>query len=148
MSGAETALFYSRGKTYPVWAVLVVIVQLLSCVRLCNPMDYSTPDFPVLHLQSLLRFMSIELVMLSNHLILYVPLLLLPSIFLSIIVISNELALHIRWPKYWSFCFIISPSNEYSGLISFSIDIGSSFRPRDSQESSSAPQFKSISSFF
>ena len=92
------------------------------CPTLCNPMDYSTPDFPVLHLQSLLQFMSIELVMLSNHLILYVPLLLLPSIFPSIIVISNELALHIRWPKYWSFCFIISPSNEYSGLISFSID--------------------------
>ena len=63
--------------------------------------------------------MSIELVMPSNHLILCRPLLLLPSIFPSIRVFSNESALHIRWPKYWSFSFSISPSNEYSGLISF-----------------------------
>ena len=66
--------------------------------------------------------MSIELVMPSNHLILYHPLLLLPSIFPSIRVFSNELGLHIRWPKYWSFSFSINPSNEYSGLISFRID--------------------------
>ena len=66
------------------------------CPTLCNPMDYSTPDFPVLHLQSLLQVMSIELVMLSNHLILCHPLLLLPSIFPSIRVFSNESALHIR----------------------------------------------------
>ena len=72
--------------------------------------------------QNLLKLMSIELVMLSNHLILCHPLLLLPSIFPSIRVFSNELALHIRWPKYWSFSFIISPSNEYLGLISFRID--------------------------
>ena len=65
--------------------------------------------------------MSIESVMLSNHLILYHPLLLLPSIFLNIRVFSNELALHIRWPKYWSFSFSITPSNEYSGLIPFRI---------------------------
>ena len=70
--------------------------------------------------QSLLKFMSIELVMLSNHLILCHPLLLLPSIFPSIRAFSNELALCLRWPKYWRFC--ISPSNEYSGLISFRID--------------------------
>ena len=63
--------------------------------------------------------MSIELMMLSNHLILCHPLLLLPSIFPRIRVFSNELALHIRWPNYWSFSFSISPSNEYSGLISF-----------------------------
>ena len=69
---------------------------------------------------SLLKFMFIESVMLSNHLILCRPLL-LPSIFPSIRVFSNELGLHIRWPKYWSFCFSISPSNEYSGLISFRI---------------------------
>ena len=68
--------------------------------------------------QSLLRFISIESVMLSNHLILCRPLLLLPSIFPSIRVFSNESGLHIRWPKYWSFSFSISPSNEYSGLIS------------------------------
>ena len=66
--------------------------------------------------------MSIESVMPSNHLILCHPLLLLPSIFPSIRVSSNELALHIRWPKYWSFSFSVSPSNEYSGLISFRID--------------------------
>ena len=66
--------------------------------------------------------MSIESVMLSNHLILRCPLLLLPSIFPSIRVFSNESVLHIRWPKYWSFNFSISPSNEYSGLISFKID--------------------------
>ena len=70
--------------------------------------------------QSLLKFMYIELVMPSNHLIVCHPLLLLPSIFPSIRVFSNESALHIRWPKYWSFS--ISPSNEYSGLISFRID--------------------------
>ena len=71
---------------------------------------------------SLLKLTSIESVMLSNHLILCNPLLLLPSIFPSIRVFSNELALHIRWPKYWGFSFSISPSNDYSGLISFRID--------------------------
>ena len=71
---------------------------------------------------SWLKLMSIELVMLSNHLILCCPLLLLPSIFPSIKVFSNELALLIKWPKYWSFSFIISPSNEHSGLISFRMD--------------------------
>ena len=71
--------------------------------------------------RSLLKLMSIELVMPSNHLILYHPLLLLPSIFPSIRVFSSESILHIRWPKYWSFS-IISPSNEYSGLIFFRID--------------------------
>ena len=71
---------------------------------------------------SLLRFMSIELVTVSNHLILCHPLLLLLSIFPSIRVFSNESVLHIGWPKYWSFSFSISPSNEYSGLISFRMD--------------------------
>ena len=71
---------------------------------------------------SLLNLMSIEAMMPSNHLILCHPLLLLPSIFPSIRVFFKELALHIRWPKYWSFCFSISPSNEYSGLIYFRID--------------------------
>ena len=71
--------------------------------------------------QNLLRLMSIELVMPSNHLILCDPLLLPPLIFPNIRVFSNESALHIRWPKYWSFSFSISPSNEYSGLISFRI---------------------------
>ena len=72
--------------------------------------------------QSLLKLMSIKSVMLSNHLILCCPLLLPPSVFPSIRVFSNESVLCIRWPKYWSFSFSISPSNEYSGLISFRID--------------------------
>ena len=72
--------------------------------------------------RSLLKLMSIESVMPSNHLILCRPLLLLLSIFPSISVFSNELVLHIRWPKYWSFSFSISPSNKYSGLISFRMD--------------------------
>ena len=89
----------------------------------CDPMDCSRLGNPVLHhLQSLLKLMSIESVMPSNHLILYRLLLLLPSIFPSIRVVSNESVLHIRWPKYCSFSFSIIPSNEYSGLISFRID--------------------------
>ena len=94
---------------------------------------------------SLLKLMSIELVMPSNHLILCHPLLLLPSIFLIIRVFSNESVLHVRWPKYRSFS--ISPSNEYSGLISFRIDFCLiSLQSKDSQESSPTPQFKSINS--
>ena len=86
-------------------------------------MDYSTPGFPVHHqLLELLKFMSIKSVMPSNHLILCCLHLLLPSIFPSIRVFPNESVLHTRWPKYWSFSFNISSSNEYSGLISFRID--------------------------
>ncbi|CAI9164200.1 unnamed protein product [Rangifer tarandus platyrhynchus] len=86
-------------------------------------MDYSKPGFPLPHcLQSLLKFMSIELVMLSNHLILCHHLLLLPSIFPSIRIFSNEMAFHIRWSKYCSFSFSSSPSNEYSGFLSLKID--------------------------
>ena len=86
-------------------------------------MDCSTPGFLVLHyLQSLLKLMPTESVMPSNHFILCCPFLLLPSIFPSIRIFSNESALCISWPKYWSFSFSISPSNEYSGLISFRID--------------------------
>ena len=85
-------------------------------------MDCSTPGLPVHHqLPKLLKLMSIELMMPSNCLILCRPLL-LPSIFPSIRVFYKALALHIRWPKYWSFSFSISPSNEYSGSISFRID--------------------------
>ena len=87
-----------------------------SCPTLWNPMECSTPNSSVLP-WSLLKFMFIESVMLSNHLILCHPLLLLPSIFPSIRIFSNESALHIRWPKHWSFSFSISPSNEYLGLI-------------------------------
>ena len=86
-------------------------------------MNHSTPGLPVHHqLWSLPKPMSTESVMSSNHLILCRPLLLLPSIFPSIRVFSNESALHIRWPKYWSFSFSISPFNEHSGLISFRMD--------------------------
>ena len=86
-------------------------------------MDCSMPGFLVLNnSQSLLKLMSIESVMPSNHLILCCPLILLPSIFPSIKVFSNESVLHTRWPKYWSFSFSISPSDEYSGLISFRMD--------------------------
>ena len=97
---------------------------------------------------SLLKLMSIESVMPSNHLILCRPLLLLSSIFPSIRVFSSELALDIRWPKFWSFSFSISPSNEYSGLISFRIDWSDLFAVQgtDSQASSPTPQFKSINS--
>ena len=86
-------------------------------------MDCSTPGFPVHHqLPELLKLMSIELVMPSNHLIFCRPLLLLPSFLPSSKVFSNESVLHIRWPKHWSFSFSISPSSEYSGLISFRMD--------------------------
>ena len=85
-------------------------------------MDCRTPGFPVItSSQSFLRFMSIKSVMPSNHLILCYPLLLLPSVCPSIRVFSNESALYIRWPKYWRFSFNISPSSEYSWLISFRI---------------------------
>ena len=85
-------------------------------------MVYSTPGFMSSISRSLLKFVSIELVMPSNHLILYHPFFLQPSTFPSIRVFSSESALCIRWPKYWSFSFSISPSNEYSGLISFRIE--------------------------
>ena len=94
-----------------------------SCPTPCDPMDCSTPGFPVHHqLPSLLNLMSIESVRPSNHLILCRPLLFLPSIFPSIRDFSNETVLLIRWPEYWSFSFSISPSNEYSELISFRMD--------------------------
>ena len=99
-------------------------VQLLSRVRL-----FATPwttahqaSLSITNSQSLPKLMSIEPVMPSNHLILCHPLFLLPSIFPSIRVFSNESAIHIRWPKYWSFRFNISPSNEHAGLISFRMD--------------------------
>ena len=109
-------------KTLEVFRLLIVVVQ--SCPALCDPMDYSTSGFPVLHflkLMCLFKLRTIKSVMPSNHLILHHPLLLFPSIFSSIRVFSNESALHIRWLKYWSFSFSTSLSNEYSGLISLRI---------------------------
>ena len=99
-------------------------LQLLSRIQL-----FATPwaaahqtSLSITNSQSLLKLMSIESVMPYNHLILCHPLLLLPSIFLSIRVFSNKSILHIRWPKYWSFSFSISPFSEYSGLIFFRMD--------------------------
>ena len=108
------------GPTWPVFLCCCSVDKL--CLTLCDPMDCSLPGFPVLHyLPSLLRLMSIESVMPSNHLILCCPLL-PPSIFPSIRVFSNESTLDIRWPNYWSFRFHISPSNEHPGPTSFRMD--------------------------
>ena len=94
-----------------------------SCLTLGDPIDCSTPGFPVHHqLLEFTKLMSIESVMLPNHLILCHPFLLVPSIFTSIRVFSSESALCNRWPKYWTFSFNISPSNEHSGLISIRMD--------------------------
>ena len=122
-------------------------VQSISHVRF-----FATPwtaahqaSLAITNSQSLLKLMSKESVMPSNHLILCHPLLLPPSIIPRIKVFSNESVLLIRWPKYWSFNINISPSNEHSGLI-FRIDWLDLCSPRDSQESSPIPQFKSINS--
>ena len=122
------------------------VVQSLSRVQL-----FATPwtaahqvSWSFIISQSLLKLMSVELVVPFNHLILCRPLFLLPSIFPSIRVFSNESALHIRWPKYWSFS--ISPSNEYSGLISFRRDWLDLLAVQGTQESSPTPQLKSINS--
>ena len=108
----------------PIPFLVITSVQSLSRVRLCvTPWTAARQaTLSITNSQSLLKVMSIELVMPSNHLILCRPLLLLLSIFPSTRVFSNESALHIRWPKYWSFSFSISPSHEHSGLISFRMD--------------------------
>ena len=125
-------------------------VQSLSCVRL-----FATPwtvvyqaSLSITNTQSLLKRMFIESEMPSNHLILCCPLLLLPSVFPSVRVFSIESVLHIRWTKYWSFSFSfsISPSSEYSGLISFRINWFDILAVQGTLESSPTPQFKSISS--
>ena len=133
-------------------------VQSLSCVQ-----PFVTPwteahqaSLSITNSRSLLRLMSIETVMPSNHLILCSPLLLPPSVFPSIRVFSNESVLHIRWPKYWSFSFSSSSSNEHSGLISFRNDWFAISHPRDDSsrptviqgtlESYPTPQFETISS--
>ena len=100
-------------------AIFVVVVQSLCCIQLFET-PWTSLSFTMS--QSLLKLMSIELVMPSNHLILCRPLLLLPPIPPSIRVFSNESTLRMRWPKYWSFSFSISPSNEHPGLISFRMD--------------------------
>ena len=102
----------------------IIVAQSLSHVPLfATPWTVvGQPSLSITNSQSLLKLMSTESMMSSNHLILCCPLLLLPSVFPSIRVFSNESALRSRWPKYWSFSFSTSPSNEYSGLISFRID--------------------------
>ena len=118
---ADSLTLNHQGSTAYKCYSISLVTQL--CPTLCNCMDCSTPaSLSITSSQSLLKLVSIQLVIPSNHLILYRPLLLLPSIFPRITVFSNESVLCIRWPKYWSFSFSISPSNEYSGLISFRID--------------------------
>ena len=116
-------------KCDPYWSNIssvTFVVQSLSCVWLfVTPWTAACQAFLSFTIsQNLLKVMSIELMMPSKHLILFHPLVLLPSIFPSIRVFSNESAFCIRWPKDWSFSFSISPSNEYSGLISFRIGTG------------------------
>ena len=130
-------------------SLLEISVQSLSCVWLfVTPWTAARQAFlSITNSRSLLRLTSIESVMPSNYLILYRPLLLLPSIFPSIRVFSNESFLPIGWPKYWRFSFSISPSNEYPGLISFRRDWFDLLAVQGTlQESSPTPQFKSINS--
>ena len=124
MHGFLNPIFDSPQTDIFIYKCKFTSVQLLSRVQL-----FVTPwiaacqaSLSITNSQSLPKLMSIELVMSSNHLILCHPLLLLPSIFPSIRVLSNESDLHIRWPKYWRFSFGISPSNEHSALISFRMD--------------------------
>ena len=118
-----------------------------SCPTLCDPIDCSMPGFPVYHqLRELAQTHVHRVSDPSNHLILCHPLLLLPPIFPNIRVFSSESVLRIRWPKYWRFSFCISPSNEYSGLISFRIDWFDLLAVQGIQESSPTTQFSINSS--
>ena len=119
--------YYSYSSNHALWNPTQT--DMASLCNHCHVWLFATPwtawcqaSLSITVSWTLLKLMSIESVMPSSYLILYHPLLLLPSIFPSIRVFSNELALHIRWPKYWSFNFSITPSNEYSELISFRID--------------------------
>ena len=121
MLNSEYASFLHFPLLSPYTSQISSVAQ--SCPNLCDPIKCSTPGFHIHHqLPEPAQTLSTESVMPSNHLILCRPLLLLPSISPSIRVFSNELALHIRWPKYWSFSFSIRPSNDYSGLVFFRID--------------------------
>ena len=125
-SEGKTRKFYLMNALFayfPSYHILSVSSVVQSCPTLCNPMDSAhQASLSITNSWSLLKLMSIVLVMPSNHLILCRPLLLLPLTFHSIRVFSSELVLHIRWPKYWSFSFNISPSNEHPGLISFGME--------------------------
>ena len=118
-------IFIKPTEQYKILLWIAVVVQLLNPVQL-----FATPGTAACQASlssitswSSLKLMSVELMMPSNHFILCYPLLLLPSIFASIRVFSNQSVLHIRWPKYWSFSFSISPSNEYLGLISLELTV-------------------------
>ena len=135
-------------KNFPQFVMISVVkgFQFSSVPSLSHVRLFATPwtagcqaSLSITNCQSLSKPMCIELMMPSSHLIFCHPLL-LPSIFSSIRVFSNESAFHIRWPNYWSFSFNISPSNQHPGLVGFPCS------PRDSQESSPTPQFKSINS--
>ena len=126
-------------------------VQFSSVQSLSRVPLFATPwiaarqaSLSITNSRSLLKLMSIESVMPSNHLILWHPLLLLPQILPSIRVFSKESVLCIRWPKYWSFSFSIIPCNEHPGLVWMDGLVGTACSPRDSQESSPTPQFRSI----
>ena len=132
---------------------MLSVVQFRSVQSLSRVWLFATPwtaarqaSLSITNSQSLLKLMSIQLMMSFKQLILCYPLLLPPSTFPSIRVFSNESVLHIRWPKYWSFSFSISPSKEYSGLISFRMDWLNLLAIQETQEFSSTPQFKSINS--
>ena len=136
-------------KTKIMASCLISSVQSLSHVRhfVTTWTAARQASLSITNSRSSLRLTSIESVMPSSHFILYRPLLLLPSIFPSMRVFSNESALCIRWPKYWNFSFNISPSNEHPGLISFRMDWLDLLAVQgDSQESSPTPQFKSTDS--
>ena len=122
ITGASYSEVVSTDET--IWRYISQSVSSVTqlCPALCDPMNRSTPGLPVHHQLPEFTQMSIESVMPSSHLILCRPLLLLPSIFPSIRVFSNESALRMRWPKYWSFSFSIIPSKEYPGQISFRMD--------------------------
>ena len=145
-----------KKKTPPVTLILQKTSIMLSnqfssitqsCPTLCDLMDCSTTGLPVSYqLPELAQTHVHWVVMPSNHLILCHPLLFLPSMLPSIQIFSNESVLHIRWPRYWSFSFSISPFSEYSGLISFRIDWLDLLAVQGTLESSPTPQFKSINS--
>ena len=123
--GKEVGLYFTTTEIY--W---IILSKVVTTVHFCSHVQlFSTPwitahqaSLSITNSQSLLKLMSTESVISPNQLILCRPLLLLPSLFPSVRVFSNELVLHIRWPKYWSFSFSIRPSNEYSGLISLRMD--------------------------
>ena len=133
-------LIFAKHRVGPFFSIICFpssfVVQSLSCIQLfVTPWTASRQASLFFTISwSVLRFMSIEPVMLSNHLIFCCPLLLLPSIFLSTKGFSSESPLHIQWPKCWSFNFSISLYNEYSGLIPFKIDCPSSFHVSSSNK--------------